>query len=102
MSRYLRLVVSAAAASLVLCVLTERSSAIGARTQVALPSSHLVERFAMPASGPVLDAPSLAGRFVASIGARAAALGHEHRPFELWVWPLKIADEVDVAFSLEG
>ena len=54
---------------------------------------HQVERFEMSASGPVLDAPSRAGRFIASIGARAAALGYEHRPFELWAWPLKIPEQ---------
>src|SRR5262249_38781527 len=94
--------VTAAATSLVLGLLADGTSTIGARNQVATPSSRLVERFAMGASGPVLEAPSLAGRFIASIGARAAALGYEHRGFELWAWPLKIADDLDVAFSLEG
>ncbi len=56
----------------------------------------------MPSSGPVIDAPARAGRFIASSGARAAALGYEHRPFEVWAWPLKIVDDLDVSFSIEG
>jgi glycogen debranching enzyme len=105
MPRDLRPVATAAATSLALLVLfvpPQRTAAISARSQVAPPSSHPVERFALRASGPVLDAPSLAGRFIASIGARAAALGYEHRAFELWAWPLKVADDLDVSFALEG
>jgi len=77
-------------------------AAPGVGSQVASPSSPLVERFVMGASGPALDAPSRPGRFVASIGAGAAALGYEHRPLELWAWPVKIADDFDVAFLLEN
>jgi glycogen debranching enzyme len=76
--------------------------AIGAGTQVTVPSPRLVERFEIRASGPVLQRPSRAGTFIAAIGARAAALGYEHRPFELWVWPMKIVDDLDVAFSVDG
>ncbi len=65
-------------------------------------SGRVVDRFAMAASGPVLEAPARAGRFIASIGARAAALGYEHRPFEVWAWPLKVVDDLDVSFSIEG
>src|SRR4029434_6526023 len=103
MFRLLRAVSTAAATVLALIVLVVLPrAATGCGSQVATRSSPLVERFAMAASGPVLDAPSLAGRFIASIGARAAALGYEHRAFELWAWPLKVADDLDVSFALEG
>jgi glycogen debranching enzyme len=75
------------------------SNAAGTQAQT---SAAAVERFVLRESGPVLEAPSKAGRFIASIGARAAALGYEHRAFELWAWPLKIADDLDVAFALDG
>jgi glycogen debranching enzyme len=96
--RAARLVMTGAA---VLALLTG-AGAIGARTQVSAPSPGPVERFVMSASGPVLERPSRVGTFVAAIGARAAALGYEHRPFELWAWPLKIVDDLDVAFAVEG
>ena len=103
MFRLLRTASTATATLLALSVLVVLPrAATGSGSQVATRSSPLVERFAMAASGPVLDAPSRAGRFVASIGARAAALGYEHRPFELWAWPVKIVDDFDVAFSLEN
>lgn len=87
-------------AAFALFLMVSGDAAISAQTPAAAP--RLIERFQMPASGPVLERPSRAGTFIASIGARAAALGAEHRPFELWVWPLKIVDDLDVGFSLEG
>jgi len=100
--RYLRSVVAPVVATVAVFALLNGISTIGARAQLAVAGPRLVERFGMRASGLVLERPSRAGRFIASIGGRAAALGYEHRPFELWAWPLKIADDVDVAFSLEG
>src|SRR5262245_17788887 len=103
MSRFLPAVATATVTVLALIVLVVPPiAATGTGSQVGARSSPLVERFAMVASGPVLEAPSRAGRFIAAIGAGAAALGYEHRPLELWAWPLKIADDFDVAFSLEN
>ncbi len=102
MFRLLRAVSTAAATLLALIVLVVLPiAATGSGNQFATRSAPLVERFAMAASGPVLDASSRPGRFIASIGAGAAALGYEHRPLELWAWPVKIADDFDVAFLLE-
>jgi glycogen debranching enzyme len=36
------------------------------------------------------------------VGRRAAVFGYEDRPFEAWVYPLKVLDDFSLGFSLEG
>ena len=36
------------------------------------------------------------------IGRRSALFGYENRPFEAWVYPLKIFDGFSLSFRLEG
>jgi len=59
-----------------------------------------IERFPLPATGLVLERPARAGRFFDVVGRRSAAFGYENRPLEVWVWPLKLVDDFQLAFRL--
>jgi glycogen debranching enzyme len=61
-----------------------------------------VAKFAFRKSGLELERPSRAGAFYSVTGRRAAAFGYEHRPLEAWVYPLKILDDFQLSFSIEG
>jgi len=91
-----------AALALVSVGLLAATATVRARTPQVAATPQPIERFALSASGPLLERPSRAGTFIASIGPRAAALGYEHRSFELWAWPLKIVDDLDVSFAIDG
>lgn len=61
----------------------------------------LVPRFDFPESGPVLERTTNAGSFFDVVGRRAAVFGYENRPFEAWVYPIKIFEDAKLAFNLE-
>ena len=79
-------------------------AAATAQAQDAAPPGRggLVPRFERPASGPVLERTTNAGSFFDVVGRRAAVFGYENRPFEAWVYPLKIFDDARLTFNLEG
>ena len=61
----------------------------------------LVPRFAFPTSGPALERTTTTGSFFEVVGRRAAVFGYENRPFEAWVYPLKILEDARLTFNLE-
>jgi glycogen debranching enzyme len=61
-----------------------------------------VAKFAFRKSGLELERASRAGAFYDVTGRRAAAFGYEHRPLEAWVYPLKILDDFNLSFNIEG
>ncbi len=61
----------------------------------------LVPRFAFPESGPLLERTTTTGSFFDVVGRRAAVFGYENRPFEAWVYPLKILEDARLTFNLE-
>ena len=61
----------------------------------------LVPRFAFPESGPVLERTTTTGSFFDVVGRRAAVFGYENRPFEAWVYPLKVFEDARLSFNLE-
>ena len=61
-----------------------------------------IARFELPSSGLTLGRVSKAGAFLDVVGRRSAFLGYEHRGFEAWVYPLKLFDDLQVAFTLAG
>jgi glycogen debranching enzyme len=67
-----------------------------------LPAQSLPPKFAFPASGLELERRTQAGSFFDVAGRRAAALGHENRALEAWVYPLKLADDFQLSFRLAG
>jgi glycogen debranching enzyme len=72
--------------------------AVGAwpRAQAGTP------RFALTPSGLVLKRGLTSGAFFDVIGRRSAAFGYEGRPAEIWVYPLKVLDQLQFSFALEG
>jgi glycogen debranching enzyme len=75
------------------------------RAQSRPPSSTAVagiERFPLRSGGLQLDRPTHTGAFFDVIGRRSALFGYENRPFEAWVYPLKIFDGFSLSFRLEG
>ncbi|HSB61588.1 MAG TPA: amylo-alpha-1,6-glucosidase, partial [Vicinamibacteria bacterium] len=60
-----------------------------------------IPRFPLPESGLVLDRPVRAGRFFDVVGRRSGVFGYENQPMEAWVWPLKLVDELRLAFRLQ-
>jgi hypothetical protein len=61
-----------------------------------------IARFELPSSGLTLRRASKAGAFLDVVGRRSAFLGYEHRGLEAWVYPLKLFDDLQVAFTLAG
>lgn len=59
-------------------------------------------KFALPKSGLQLERRTQAGSFYDVVGRKSALLGYEHRAAEAWVYPLKILDQMDLGFRVEG
>lgn len=58
-----------------------------------------VPRFAARISALEIAGPARTGRYLEASGRRAALLGNESGRFEAWVYPLKVAHGVDLAFE---
>jgi glycogen debranching enzyme len=61
-----------------------------------------IPRFDFPRSGLELERPTRSGAFFDVVGRRSAVFGYENRPFEAWVYPLKLLDDFRLSFQLEG
>src|ERR1044072_9228582 len=69
--------------------------------QAQTTSSHL-PKFVLRKSGLELERRTQAGSFYDVVGHRSAAFGYEHRALEAWVYPLKILDDFELSFRVEG
>ena len=65
------------------------------------PPTPTIPRFELPASGPLLERTTNPGAFFAVTGRRAAAFGYENRPFETWVYPLKVYADAELHFTID-
>jgi glycogen debranching enzyme len=61
-----------------------------------------IPRFQWPSTGLSLERPSRSGAFLDVVGRRSAFFGYEHRGLEAWVYPLKLVDDLELGFTLEG
>jgi len=61
-----------------------------------------VAKFSRSASGLALTHAVRPGAFFDVVGRRAAVFGYEDRPFEAWVYPMKVLDDFTLSFALEG
>jgi glycogen debranching enzyme len=61
-----------------------------------------VPRFALPSTGLRLDRATRRGAFVDVVGRRSAFFGYEHQGLEAWVYPMKLVDDLELSFTLEG
>jgi glycogen debranching enzyme len=64
-------------------------------------NAPVVPRFALPASGLELRAAADHGRFLDVVGRRSALFAYEGHPAEVWVYPLKLVDDFELAFRLK-
>jgi len=75
------------------------AAVVNAQTQM---DQTLVRKFALKKSGLELERRTQSGSFFDVIGHKSAVLGYENRPFEAWVYPLKILDDFELSFRIEG
>ncbi len=63
---------------------------------------RLIPRFEFKKSGLELERRTQVGSFFDVVGRRSAVFGYENRALEAWVYPLKIIDDFNLSFRLEG
>ena len=59
-------------------------------------------KFSLRKSGLELERRTQAGSFFDVVGHRSAVFGYEHRPLEAWVYPMKLLDDFELSFRIEG
>jgi glycogen debranching enzyme len=59
-------------------------------------------KFSLRKSGLELERRTQAGSFFDVLGHKAAIFGYEHRPLEAWVYPMKLLDDFELSFRIEG
>jgi glycogen debranching enzyme len=65
-------------------------------------SQRAVPRAELPATSLALSRGLTTGAFFDVVGRRSAVFGYEGRPLEAWVYPLKVLDDFQLSFKLEG
>jgi glycogen debranching enzyme len=65
-------------------------------------NTKLTPKFGLRKSGLELERRTQAGAFYDVVGRRAAAFGYEHGSLEAWVYPMKILDDFELSFRVEG
>lgn len=68
----------------------------------AQTSMKFIAKKELPKSRLELSRRSQNGSFYDVIGRKSAAFGYEHRNMEAWVYPLKILDDLEFYFKIEG
>jgi glycogen debranching enzyme len=94
------------AAQLRACLLAATTVAVAlfsATTVATLPAQATgIARFELPSSGLTLDRATRNGAFLDVVGRRSALFGYEHQGLEAWVYPMKLVDDLQLSFTLEG
>ncbi|HUS10382.1 MAG TPA: GH116 family glycosyl hydrolase [Pyrinomonadaceae bacterium] len=80
-------------------ILVFANFAVSAQTS---SNQNLLTKFELKKSGLELERRTQAGSFFDVIGHKAAVLGYENRSLEAWVYPLKILDDFELSFTIEG
>ena len=62
----------------------------------------LTPKFSLRKSGLELERRTQAGSFFDVVGRKSAVFGYEHRPLEAWVYPMKLLDDFELTFRIEG
>jgi glycogen debranching enzyme len=65
-------------------------------------NKSLLKKFELKESGLTLERRTQPGTFFDVVGHKSAALGYENRALEAWVYPLKILDDFECQFKIEG
>ena len=80
---------------LIFCVLLLNDFSVAAQTK-------FISKKSLPQSRLELSRRSQSGSFYDVIGRKSAAFGYEHRNMEAWVYPMKIVDDLEFYFKIEG
>ena len=83
------------------CLILVCASLAAASAQTS-PDQTLLTKFELKKSGLELERRTQAGSFFDVIGHKSAVLGYENRSLEAWVYPLKILDDFELSFRIEG
>ena len=77
---------------------------VGATTAQAQDGmdKSLLRKFDLKESGLTLERRTQPGTFFDVVGRKSVALGYENRALEAWVYPLKILDDFECHFTIEG
>src|SRR5687767_9923405 len=62
----------------------------------------ILRKFDLKESGLTLERRTQPGTFFNVVGRKSVALGYENRALEAWVYPLKILDDFECHFTIEG
>ena len=65
-------------------------------------ASSSVARFALHSSPLALHRSVTPGAFFDIVGPRSSAFGYEQRTVEMWVYPLKVLDNFELAVAMDG
>ena len=68
----------------------------------AQPKIVFTPKFTFRKSGLELERRTHAGTFFDVVGHKSAVLGYEHRGLECWVYPMKLLDDFELSFRVEG
>ncbi|CAN5683691.1 hypothetical protein BH20ACI3_BH20ACI3_41010 [soil metagenome] len=68
----------------------------------AQPKIAFTPKFTLRKSGLELERRTQAGTFFDVVGRKSAVLGYEHRGLESWVYPMKLLDDFQLSFRIEG
>ncbi len=68
----------------------------------AQPAVALTPKFTLKKSGQQLERHTQVGSFFDVVGRRSAVFGYENRSLEAWVYPIKIFDDFNLSFNLQG
>lgn len=80
---------------LIFCVLILGHFAVAAQTK-------FIAKKSLPQSRLELSRRSQSGSFYDVVGRKSAVFGYEHRGLEAWVYPLKIVDDLEFYFRVDG
>ncbi|MGI8734292.1 MAG: amylo-alpha-1,6-glucosidase [Pyrinomonadaceae bacterium] len=83
------------------CLILIFQSQFAQRAQ-AQPKNPFTPKFIFRKSGLELERRTQAGTFFDVVGHRSAVLGYEHRGLESWVYPMKLLDDFELSFRIEG
>jgi glycogen debranching enzyme len=78
-------------------ILTSFASGLGAQS-----APETIKKFILKKSGLELERRTQLGSFFDVVGRRSAVFGYENRSLEAWVYPLKIIDDFNLSFQLQG
>ena len=68
----------------------------------AQPKSVFTPKFTLRKSGLELERRTQAGTFFDVVGHKSGVFGYEHRGLESWVYPMKLLDDFQLSFRIEG